>query len=64
MEGIFFGLRSGSGRDKFHLRVGNSFLGEEMVGGLIPDNFIDLKWEKDRNSWNGNGHFTVSSIVK
>ncbi|EGI69214.1 hypothetical protein G5I_01979 [Acromyrmex echinatior] len=43
--------KSGSGRDKFHLGVGNSFLGKDMVvGGFIPDNFVDLKWEKDRNS--------------
>ncbi|KYN23304.1 hypothetical protein ALC57_04177 [Trachymyrmex cornetzi] len=46
-----FGNRSGSDRDKFHLGVGNSFLRKDMVvGGLIPDNFVDLKWEKDRNS--------------
>ncbi|KAG5317754.1 JHD2C protein, partial [Pseudoatta argentina] len=51
MEGIFFGSKSGLGRDKFHFGVGNSFLGKDMVvGGLIPDSFVDLKWEKDRNS--------------
>lgn len=49
-ERIFFESESGSDRDKFHLGVGNSFLGKDMVGSLIPNNFVDLKWEKDRNS--------------
>ncbi|XP_012055470.1 PREDICTED: probable JmjC domain-containing histone demethylation protein 2C [Atta cephalotes] len=49
-ERIFFESESRSDRDKFHLGVGNSFLEKDMVGGLIPDNFVDLKWEKDRNS--------------
>ena len=41
----FFGPRPALGREKFHFEVGNSFLGgrEIVVGGVIRDDFIDLK---------------------
>lgn len=43
-ERNFFGPRPALGREKFHSEVG-SFLGgkEIVVGGLILDDFVDLK---------------------